>query len=74
MLQLDPPIPMITPKGKGYALLVIDYSQEHDLIFTVAIDDTGELWCFRNHEVRLQENITMGRKKSTLPQQSSITS
>jgi hypothetical protein len=27
-LQLDPPIPVITPKGDGYAHLLIDYGPE----------------------------------------------
>jgi len=63
MIQLDPPIPLDTPKGKGWAHLVIDYSQEHDLIWIVFIDDTGECWNFRNPEVRLRPNPTFGRPK-----------
>jgi hypothetical protein len=62
--QLNPPIPLSTPKGDGYALLVIDYGQEHHLLWTVAIDATGEIWTFANPEVRAQKNVTMGR---TLP-------
>ena len=61
MLQLNPPIPLITPKGKGWAHLVVDYSQEHDLIWTVFIDETGECWSFRNQDVRMQKNVTFGR-------------
>ena len=59
--QLNPPIPLETPKGKGYAHLVIDYSQEHNLVWVVFIDNTGECWSFENKEVRLQRNITLGR-------------
>ena len=62
ILQLNPPIPMTTPKGKGFAHLVIDYSQDHNIQWVVFIDDTGECWTFQNPEVRLQENITMQRK------------
>ena len=61
LLQLNPPIPLVTPKGKGFAHLVVDYGQEHDLIWTVFIDETGECWSFRNQEIRLQKNITLGR-------------
>ena len=50
LLQLNPPIPLVTPKGKGFAHLVVDYGQEHDLIWTVFIDETGECWSFRNQE------------------------
>ena len=61
MLQLNPEIPLMTPKGEGRAFLVIDYSEDHDLLFTCFVNATGEIWTFRNSEVRQVENITMGR-------------
>jgi hypothetical protein len=61
MLQLNPMIPMDTPKGTGYAIMVIDYSQEHNLIWVVALDNGGEIWSFPNSEVRLRKNYTMER-------------
>ena len=60
MMQLNPAIPLTTPKGKGYAIVLLDYSQDHDLCWVVA-QDNGEIWTWRNPEVRLQGNITMGR-------------
>jgi len=66
MLQLNPPIPMITPKGKAYAYFVTDYSQDHDLFWTCAQQDTGECWTWRNSQIRFDENITIGRNKPTL--------
>ncbi len=63
MLQLNPPLPLDTPKGKGYAHFLIDYSQEHDLLWVVFIDATGECWTFNNSQIRLQLNFTMGRTK-----------
>lgn len=62
MLQLDPTIPMMTPRGSGYALFVVDYSQEHHLMWVVALDDGGEIWMFENPEVRVQSNFTLGRR------------
>ncbi len=62
MLQLNPPIPMWTPKGSGLAWLVIDMGAEHHLLWTVAIDETREIWTFSNPEIRATTNITMGRK------------
>jgi hypothetical protein len=59
--QLNPTIPMLTPKGEGYALLVIDYSQEHHLLWVVALDETGEIWAFPNTQVRLTRNPSMER-------------
>ena len=61
ILQLNPSIPISTPKGNGFAWLVIDYGAEYDILWTVAIDETGEIWTFCNSEIRAQKNITMGR-------------
>lgn len=67
MLQLNPCIPVLTPKGAGMAWLVIDEGIEHNLLWTVALDETGEIWTFSNPEVRAQKNITVGRKNVTIP-------
>lgn len=61
--QLNPSIPLMTPKGEGLAWAIIDYSEEHDLFWVVAINETGEVWTFNNKEVRAIKNITMGRLK-----------
>ena len=61
MIQLDPLIPLTTPKGKGWAYFLIDRSQEHDLEWVVFLDENGECWTFRNSQVRIQQNYTMGR-------------
>ncbi len=45
---------------------MIDYGQEHNLIWVTAIDGTGEIWCAPNPKVRMQKNWTMGRKESPL--------
>lgn len=62
ILQLDPPIPLNTPKGPGIAHFVIDYGAEFNLMWTVFLDDSGECWTFDNREVRACKNITLGRK------------
>ena len=62
MLQLDPPIPLNTPRGSGYAHVLIDPGIEHHLQWVVFIDSTGECWTFQNPDVRIQENVTLGRK------------
>ncbi len=60
--QLEPAIPVhVLDKGDGYAFAVIDYGQEHNLIWVTAIDETGEIWCAPNPKVRLQPNWSMGR-------------
>lgn len=62
MIQLNPPLPLNTPKGKGWAYFLIDRSQEHDLEWVVFIDQTGECWTFKNSDIRIQENYTMRRQ------------
>ena len=59
--QLNPPLPLQTPKGSALAHLVIDYGPEHNLIWVCFIDETGECWSYDNKHVRAQKNITMGR-------------
>jgi hypothetical protein len=61
--QLNPPIPLtVLDKGNGYAVGVIDYGQEHNLIWVTALSDSGEIWCAPNPKVRFQNNWTMGRR------------
>jgi len=61
ILQLNPIIPVSTPKGLGYAHFLIDYSEEMDLFWVVFLNDTGECWTFKNPDIRAQKNITLGR-------------
>ncbi len=65
--QLNPTIPLhVLGKGDGYAIGMIDYGQEHNLIWVTALDVSGEIWCAPNHKVRLGKNWTMGRAESQL--------
>jgi hypothetical protein len=62
MIQLNPPIPLETPKGKGYAHFILDYGIEYNLMWVCFLDDTGECWTFENPEIKIQKNITIGRR------------
>ena len=63
ILQLDPTLPIrrVLDGMSGYAFLIIDYSQEHDLLFTCAMQN-GEIWTLSNKEIRMQDNISLDRK------------
>jgi hypothetical protein len=61
MIQLNPPIPVDTPNGKGLAHVLIDYGPEFDLLWVCFIDQTRECWTFNNRSIKAQPNITMGR-------------
>jgi len=67
--QLNPSLPVeVEGKGSGYAFAVIDYGEEHNLIWVVAMDANGEIWCSPNPKVRMRSNWTMGRQKlSSVP-------
>lgn len=61
IIQLNPPIPLNTSKGEGLAYALIDYGIEFNLMWVVAIDETGEIWTFPNPKVRALKNISYGR-------------
>ena len=62
--QLNPTLPVtVIGKGDGYAFAVIDYGQEHNLIWVTALNESGEIWCAPNPLVRVTGNWTMGREK-----------
>jgi len=67
LLQLNPPVPVITPHGTGLAHVLIDYGAEHDLLWIVFQDKDGECWTWNNKEIRAQVNVTMGRKEVIPP-------
>ena len=71
ILQLNPPIPVVTPKGKALAQLVVDYGPEHDLLW-VCFQDDGECWTWDNSKIRAQTNITMNRPSSAQTTVSSV--
>ena len=61
-LQLDPSFPVVTPKGEGYAYILIDYGPEYNLLWVCFLDDSGECWTYDNTQIRAQKNVTMGRR------------
>lgn len=65
ILQLNPPIPMSTPKGTGFCHFLENLGVESDYLWTV-FQDSGEIWTWRTREVRLGKNITLGRDASDL--------
>lgn len=61
ILQLNPPLPLITPKGKALAHIIIDYGIEHDLLWVCFQEDSSECWTWSNKDIKIQKNITIGR-------------
>ena len=67
ILQLDPTIPLITPKGPALAHFLVDYGPEHHWLWVCALDEGGECWTFQNPEIRFCANPSMGRTKGKTP-------
>lgn len=59
--RIDPPIPVVTPKGKALAHFLIDYGIENNIMWVCFQDETGECWTWPNYDIRAQKNITIGR-------------
>jgi hypothetical protein len=52
-----------TPKGPGIIWLVTEYGHETDTMYTVIINDTGEMWQFTHKDLKVKNNITFGRER-----------
>jgi len=61
ILQLNPTMPVLTPKGPALAHFLIDYGEEHHLMWVCVINETGEVWTYQNPFVRAQSNPTLER-------------
>jgi hypothetical protein len=62
-IQLNPPLPLETSKGPGWAHFLIDYGPEAALLWVVFLDADGACWTVPNQEVRMCANWTMGRRR-----------
>ena len=60
-LELRQQLEVDTPKGRGRLFLSTEYGSEIEKIFTVILYN-GEIWEFANDDIRVTNNITMGRK------------
>ena len=62
LTQLNPPIPLETPRGFAAAVGFIDYGPDYDLLWVTFDDATGECWTWPNPKIRGIKNLTMGRR------------
>jgi len=67
ILQLNPPINVFTPKGEGFARLVIDYGPDLNTIWVVDIFDTRECIHVDSHEIHFGANATWNLKEPEVP-------
>lgn len=70
MLELVNPLPLEVvggpgwtgPTGRGLCYFVIEGAIDADIVWVIAMDDTGEIWSVRNPFVRAVKNKTLGRR------------
>ena len=53
-----------TPKGKGRVWLVTQFGMETQLLLTVILNDSGEIWEFTNAQITVDPNPTVEGFKS----------
>ena len=66
IIQLDPPMPLASPKRKRCAHMLLEDHHEQALISAVFLDEGDACWAMRNREVRIVENQTIGRRSNVL--------
>jgi hypothetical protein len=60
--KIDPPIPLMTPKGRATAHWMIwSGPPENDIFWVCFQDDTGECWTWEDAEIRSRKNRTLKR-------------
>lgn len=62
ILQLNPPIPVVTPLGPAEAMVLVDYGNEFDLQWVCFLKESRIVVTFRQPYIRMQDNLTMGRE------------
>ena len=67
ILQLNPPIHVLTPKGDAFAKLVIDYGPDINTIWVVDLFDSRKCIHVDSSEIRFGENLMWGLKRPDIP-------
>jgi len=57
--QLNPPIPVITPKGYAIAYFLVDYGPGSDLIWICFQKEKGEILSWENSDVRCKNIVNV---------------
>ena len=65
MLELKNPLPVLTPLGEGYAIIVTNGGAMENDIWTVILDDARILH-FRTNDLIYVGNATLGIKRPSV--------
>ena len=64
MLEFKHPLPVVTPKGEGYAIYVSNAGTFENDIWTVALEDGGTILHFRSDQIKMYKNATFNIKQN----------
>lgn len=62
MLEFKNPLPVITPIGNGYAIYVSNGGTFENDIFTVVLENGGDIKHFRSDQIKVYQNLTFDIK------------
>lgn len=62
-LEFRNPVPVVTPKGNGYALYVRDGGTFENDIWAVALEVGGDVLHFRSDHIKIHQNLTFDIQK-----------
>jgi hypothetical protein len=65
MLEFSSPMPVLTPLGDGYAIYVTNGGTFENDIFTVVLEDGGNIKHFRSDQIKIYQNLTFDIKKKS---------
>jgi len=63
MLEFRKPIPVITPLGNGYAIYISNSGTFESDIWTVVLENGGNIFHFRTDQIKMYKNSTFDIKK-----------
>ena len=61
--EFNNPIPVVTPLGDGYAIYVTNGGTFENDVFTVVLEDGGNIKHFRSDQIKIYQNLTFDIKK-----------
>ena len=67
ILEFSNPMPVVTPVGGGYAIYVKESGTFENDVWTVAMEDGGQVLHFRTDQIRMYANATFDLQKDESP-------
>lgn len=64
MLQFMCPLPVVTPMGNGYAIYVTNSGTFENDVWTVALENGGNVLHFRSDQIKIYKNATFDIKEN----------